>query len=129
MSNRRSAILSVPPDRAAGSAEREITAIVTRRSFVKVGMPVFIIPKGSAPIPLYVRLGSRDVIAPSDLSVRRRSGLSEKEFGELFRRGTVYSYDIAESVRLENPVPLSRFGIPCPRPFTYSQVPLEEVLS
>ena len=129
MTIRRSALLSVPRERADGIADGSITVLLSRRCLVKTRIPVFIFPRGSPTADSYIRLGNRRVVDRADVLTVSGSGLSREELDVLFRRRTVYSYDIVEYTSLEHPVSVKDFDVPEPRPFVYSEVPLEEVLA
>lgn len=129
MSNRRSAVLLVTQERARGIADGTVTTILSKRAFRKIGMPVFIMA-GEPPVTdLYIRLGTGRTVTGGNMWGVDGTGLSAKELDSLFRRGPVQCYPIEGAVRLDHPVPLSRFEVPRPRPFSYSEVTLEEVLS
>lgn len=127
-SNRRTAVFVVPRNRAEGIADGTVTTILSKRPFVKIGVPFFIMPIDSMETDLYIRLGTKRVIS-GGVGTADGTGLSQNEFEDYRGNRPVYAYDIREVVRLDEPVPLSRFGIPAPRPFTYSTLTLEEVLS
>lgn len=127
-SNRRTAVFVVPRNRAEGIADGTVTIILSKRPFVKTSMPIFIMPIDSMEADLYIRLGTKRVIS-GGVGTADGTGLSQDEFEDYRRSRPVYAYDIREVVSLDEPVPLSRFGMPAPRPFSYSTLTLEEVLS
>ena len=129
MSNRRSALLKVPVNRAEGMADGTITTFLSRRSMVKIGIPVFVFPNGGGESRLYIRLGTRRVIKRGDECARTNTGLSQKELDAIFSRKTVYGYDILEANVLEHPVSRADFDVESELQFIYSEVTLEEVLS
>ena len=129
MANRRTAIMVVPPERAKGIADGTVDMILSRRDFTKVGMPFFIITKESMSATLYLKLGDRIILNYLDYDRARNSGLTPEEFREWCKKGEIYAYPIRELVRLDDPIPLSRFNIGTPHNFAYSEVTLKEVLS
>ena len=129
MSNRRTAIMLAPDGIVRGIADGTLTSIVSKRCLVKMGMPVFIAARGSAVAGMYISLGRRELVNGGEYRISKESGHPVEELLGSCRRGSVYAYTIADRVVLDEPVPISRFGVSAPRPFTYSEVSLEEVLS